>query len=156
MRRLTGLAIGVGATVAVAAWAVAQTSSTVHSAGPSPELRILAKGRLLCESRDAVLAGALAFLHAGLDISAAQEQDWQRFSAAATQGVASFADACAAIEQQQTPPARLIDRLGIAERFAEAHLQAMQAIQPALTELYGRLTPDQQERLDSLPFGKRP
>lgn len=138
-----------------AAWALAQTAPP---AGPPPfALAMRFHGgprQLLCDHRDAVLAAALAFVRTTIEITPAEQQAWQRFSAAAESSIAPLAGACAALAQQHQP-ASLPDRLRLAETFAAAHLQVLQSIRPALAQLYQTLTPEQREQLDALPFGKR-
>ena len=137
-----------------AAWAMAQTAP---SAAPPPfiaRFHGLAPHRMLCENRDALLAGALAFVRTKLEVTTDEEQAWQRFSAAARHSVGALAASCAALAQQHQP-VTLPDRLALAEKMAAAHLQVIQSLQPALAELYSALTPEQRQRLDALPFGNR-
>jgi hypothetical protein len=153
VKRRTWMMLGVGTVMMAAAWAMAQTSPQPPPHAGFVELRGLAGPKLLCENRDAVLAAALAFLRTKLEIATAQEQAWQRFSAAATQSLTPLAGACAELAQKP-PPATLLDRLAVAERFSQVHLQVIQLIRPALGELYDALTPEQRQRLDALPFGR--
>ena len=137
-----------------AAWAIAQTTPP---AAPPPfiaRFHGMAPHRMLCENREALLAGALAFVRTKLEITAAEEQAWQRFSAAAQHSMAALAEPCTALAQQHQPTT-LPDRLALAEKMAAAHLQVIQSLQPALAELYSALTPEQRQRLDALPFGNR-
>jgi hypothetical protein len=138
-----------------AAWAMAQTAPP--TAPPFPAIARfhgMAPRRLFCENRDALLAGALAFVHTKLEITAGEEQAWQRFGAAAQHSMAALAEPCATLAQQHQPTT-LPDRLALAEKMAAAHLQVLQSLQPALGELYSALTPEQRQRLDALPFGSR-
>ena len=154
MRRLIW-AVPLSALVALgAAWAVAQTAPPAGPPAFMARFHGMAPHRLLCENRDALLAGALAFLRTKLEITGVEEPAWQRFSAAARQSVGALAAPCAALAQQHAPPT-LPDRLALAEKMAAAHLQVLQSLQPALADLYSALTPEQRQRLDALPFGGR-
>jgi hypothetical protein len=154
MRRLIW-AVPLFALVALgAAWAMAQTAPPAAPPGFMARFHGMAPHQLLCENRDALLAGALAFLRTKLEITGTEEPDWQRFSAAARQSVAALAAPCAALAQQHQPTT-LPDRLALAEKMAAAHLQVIQSLQPALADLYSGLTPEQRQRLDALPFGRR-
>ncbi len=156
MRRLRWAVPAAALVVLGAAWAIAQKAPP---AAPPPfpviaRFHGMAPRRLFCENREALLAGALAFLRSKLEITGAEEDAWQRFSASARQSMAALAEPCAALAQQHQP-ATLPDRLALAEKMAAAHLQVIQSLQPALAELYSALTPEQRERLDALPFGNR-
>lgn len=154
MRRVIW-AVPVAALMALGtAWAMAQTAPTTAPPAFIARFHGMGPHRLLCENREALLAGGLAFLHTKLEITGAEEQAWQRFGAAARQSVAALAEPCAALAQQHQPMP-LPDRLALAEKMAAAHLQVIQSLQPALADLYSALTPEQRQRLDALPFGSR-
>jgi periplasmic protein CpxP/Spy len=139
------------------AWAVAQTAAPT---GPMGQERFVMRfhampgHRMICDNRDALLAGALAFLNAKIEITTGEEPAWQRFSEAAKRSAAALDAPCDAL-QHQKEPATLPDRLAIAEKMATAHLQLIETLRPAVSDLYSALTPEQRQRLDALPFGRR-
>ncbi len=154
MRRLSWAVPLAALVVLGAAWAMAQTAPNTAPPAFIARFHGMAPHRLLCENREALLAGGLAFLRTKLEITGAEEQAWQRFSAAARHSAAALAEPCAALAQQHQPMT-LPDRLALVEKMAAAHLQVLQSLQPALADLYSALTPEQRQRLDALPFGSR-
>ena len=84
-----------------------------------------------------------------LQLTEAQKPAWIRFADAVKAASEPQARLCADLAGKPAPVA-LPDRLDRAERLASVRLAEIQAVRPALTELYGQLTPDQQKVADGL------
>jgi periplasmic protein CpxP/Spy len=103
----------------------------------------------MCEDQDAHLAGKLAFAEKKLRITDAQRPAWTKFADAARASLKPTQDLCAKFKDQPMPTA-LPQRLERMETMMQTHLQQLQTVRPALTDLYAQLTPDQQKTADSL------
>lgn len=107
----------------------------------------------MCEDQDAHLAGKLAFAEKKLRITDQQRAAWTKFTDAARASLKPVQDLCAKVKDQpkdQPMPTALPQRLERMESMMQAHLQQVQSIRPALTDLYAQLTPDQQKTADHL------
>lgn len=103
----------------------------------------------MCEDQDAHLAGRLAFAEKKLRITDQQRPAWAKFADTARASLKPTQDLCAKMKDQPRPTA-LPQRLERAENAIQAHLQQLQTVRPALTELYAQLTPEQQKTADHL------
>ncbi len=103
----------------------------------------------MCEDQDARLAGKLAFAEKKLNITEQQRAAWTKFADSARASLKPTQDLCVKFKDQP-PPAALPQRLERAETMMQAHLQQLQTVRPALTELYAQLTPDQQKAANHL------
>ncbi|MCG5243169.1 Spy/CpxP family protein refolding chaperone [Azospirillum doebereinerae] len=103
----------------------------------------------MCEDQDARLAGKLAFAEKKLRITEPQRAAWNKFADSARASLKPTQDLCTKVKDQPRPAA-LPQRLERAESMMQAHLQQLQTVRPALTELYAQLTPDQQKTADHL------
>ncbi len=103
----------------------------------------------MCEDQDAHLAGKLAFAEKKLRITDAQRPAWTKFADAARASLKPTQDLCAKMKDQPAPTA-LPQRLERMETMMQTHLQQLQTVRPALTDLYAQLTPEQQKTADSL------
>ncbi len=83
-----------------------------------------------------------------LGITAAQEPAWQRFVQAMQENRG------AEIARKGSAPESLPERLDRRVEMAEQHLERVKARGQATRELYSQLTPEQQQKADSL-MGKR-
>lgn len=105
----------------------------------------------MCETADAHHAGMLAFSEVRLKITDAQKPAWAKFVEATKTAHQSMAKLCTEFKDKPMPT-DLPERLARDERFAVAKLSHLQAMRPALTELYQQLTPEQQKLANSLPL----
>lgn len=103
----------------------------------------------MCEDQDARLAGKLAYAEKKLNITEQQRAAWTKFADSARASLKPTQDLCAKMKDQPRPAA-LPQRLERAETMMQTHLQQLQTVRPALTELYAQLTPDQQKTADRL------
>lgn len=103
----------------------------------------------MCQDQDARLAGKLAFAEKKLNITEQQRAAWTKFADSARASLKPTQDLCVKFKDQPRPAA-LPQRLERAETMMQAHLQQLQTVRPALTELYAQLTPDQQKTADRL------
>lgn len=105
----------------------------------------------MCEDQDAHLAGKLAFAEKKLRITDQQRAAWTKFTDAARASLKPVQDLCAKVKDQpKDQPVALPQRLERMESMMQAHLQQVQSVRPALTDLYAQLTPDQQKTADHL------
>jgi hypothetical protein len=106
----------------------------------------------MCENADAHHAAMLAFAEVRLKLTAAQKPAWTKFAEAAKTAHQAVDKLC--VEQKDQPaPVTLPERLARAEQVAAAHLAHIQALRPALDELYQLLSPEQRKTADSLHLG---
>ncbi|KAA0578143.1 Spy/CpxP family protein refolding chaperone [Azospirillum sp. Sh1] len=103
----------------------------------------------MCEDQEARLAGKLAYAEKKLNITEQQRAAWTKFADAARSSLKPTQDLCVKFKDTP-PPAALPQRLERAEQMMQAHLQQIQTVRPALTDLYGQLTPDQQKQADRM------
>ncbi|PWC74450.1 Spy/CpxP family protein refolding chaperone [Azospirillum sp. TSH64] len=103
----------------------------------------------MCEDQEARLAGKLAYAEKKLNITEQQRAAWTKFADAARSSLKPTQDLCVKFKDAP-PPAALPQRLERAEQMMQAHLQQVQTVRPALTDLYAQLTPDQQKQADRM------
>ncbi len=103
----------------------------------------------MCESVNAYVAGILAFTEVRLGITDAQRPAWEHFATAARSAAEPISRLCAE-HMSEGRPATLPERLERMEEGMNARLEAIRQVRPALTELYGALTPEQQQILDRM------
>jgi hypothetical protein len=131
----------------VAAFSAAQTP------GAPPDPRMMMGPQFVCENIDAFLAAGLAFARTKLSLADSQLPAWNKFAAASREAIEPLRQACATLPPPSVQPATLPplpERLDRAERFGTAGLEALHRLHPAVTELYGVLTPEQREIADRL------
>lgn len=103
----------------------------------------------MCEDQEARLAGKLAYAEKKLNITDQQRAAWTKFADAARSSLKPTQDLC--VKFKDAPrPAALPQRLERVEQMMQAHLQQIQTVRPALTDLYAQLTPDQQKQADRM------
>lgn len=103
----------------------------------------------MCEDQEARLAGKLAYAEKKLNITEQQRAAWTKFADAARSSLKPTQELC--VKFKDAPrPAALPQRLERAEQMMQAHLQQLQTVRPALTDLYAQLTPDQQKQADRM------
>jgi len=103
----------------------------------------------MCEVREAQQAGHLAFIQKRLNITAAQQDAWNRFTtkvAVANEPVNALCTSLAG----QPRPTTLPQRLDRAEQMMNARTTQFSAMKVAAVELYAQLTPEQQAVADKL------
>lgn len=103
----------------------------------------------MCEDQEARLAGKLAYAEKKLNITEQQRAAWTKFADAARSSLKPTQELCVKFKDQPRP-ATLPQRLERVEQMMQAHLQQIQTVRPALTDLYGQLTPDQQKQADRM------
>jgi protein CpxP len=100
---------------------------------------------MMCENRDARLAGMLAFAETKLDITEQQRPAWTKFADTVKGSTKAMDTVCAQVASGEPPPATLPERVKRMEQMTEARLSQLQAVSPALDELYQTLTPEQKK-----------
>ncbi|MBP2301910.1 Spy/CpxP family protein refolding chaperone [Azospirillum picis] len=135
------LVAGLGVAVPV----FAQGGPQPGGPGPGPD-RHFAR---MCEDQEARLAGKLAYAEKKLNITEQQRAAWTKFADAARTSLKPMQDLCVKFKDQP-PPAALPQRLDRVEQMMQAHLQQIQTVKPALTDLYAQLTPDQQKQAERI------
>ena len=107
----------------------------------------------MCDGADARHQAMMERFEARLKLTDAQKPLWTKVVAAATAAhQAMMSKMCADLGSK---PRRLPlpERLAHAEEMAQSHLAQLQALRPAVEELYKALSPEQQKIADSLPIG---
>lgn len=100
--------------------------------------------------------GRIAFLHAELKITAAQEDKWNAFADAlrhAAQGMQEMHAAMPPAQAQAPAPASWIDRLTMHESMLTAHSNAMKEVAGAAKPLYESFSAEQKQLADDLMSG---
>jgi protein CpxP len=103
----------------------------------------------MCEVREAHQAGHLAFVQKRLNITAAQQDAWNRFTAKVAVANEPINTLCTSLAGQARPTT-LPDKLNRAEQMMNARTAQFGAMKVAAIELYGQLTPEQQATADKL------
>ena len=96
------------------------------------------------------IEGHIAFLHAELGITPAQESSWQPVAAAMRADVKEYQDMAASYPEQYSsiPPA--IDSLHERSAFVDLHAKAERRFVSAFEPLYHTLSADQKKKADQL------
>ncbi|CBS85435.1 Spy/CpxP family protein refolding chaperone [Azospirillum lipoferum] len=147
---LTSALLVAGLGVAVPVFAQGGPAGGPQPGGPGPGAggpdRHFAR---MCEDQEARLAGKLAYAEKKLNITEQQRAAWTKFADAARSSLKPTQELC--VKFKDAPrPAALPQRLERAEQMMQAHLQQLQTVRPALTDLYAQLTPDQQKQADRM------
>lgn len=103
----------------------------------------------MCETHEARLAGMLAFAEKRLKITDAQKPAWTKFADQARASETSMQTACAALKDKPQP-ANAIERLERMDTMMTARQTQTHQMLPAIKEMYGQLTSDQQKIADEL------
>lgn len=103
----------------------------------------------MCENHEARLAGMLAFAEKRLKITDAQKPAWTKFADQARASEAPMQSACTSLKGKPQP-ANAIERLERMDTMMTARQTQMHQMLPAIKEMYGQLTPDQQKVADEL------
>ncbi|WP_448190104.1 Spy/CpxP family protein refolding chaperone [Azospirillum sp. sgz301742] len=103
----------------------------------------------MCETQDARLAGMLAFAEKRLKITEAQKAAWNKFADQARASQKPMQDVCATLKDKPQPT-NAIERLDRVDAIMTARQAQFHQMLPALKEMYGQLTPDQQKVADEL------
>ena len=140
------LVAGLGVAVPVFAQGGPQPGGPGAGMGPGGPDRHFAR---MCEDQEARLAGKLAYAEKKLNITEQQRTAWTKFADAARSSLKPTQDLCVKFKDTP-PPAALPQRLERVEQMMQAHLQQVQSVRPALTDLYAQLTPDQQKQADRM------
>jgi len=143
---LTSALLVAGLGVAVPVFAQNGPAGGPPPGGPGGPDRHFAR---MCEDQEARLAGKLAYAEKKLNITEQQRAAWTKFADAARSSLKPTQDLCVKFKDTP-PPAALPQRLERAEQMMQAHLQQVQTVRPALTDLYAQLTPDQQKQADRM------
>lgn len=142
---LTTLAIAGTLAVAIPAFAQ-QGGPGPGAASGSPKAYGFSR---MCENHDARLAGMLAFAEKKLKITDAQKAAWTKFADQAQASGAPMQAACAALKDKPQP-ANAIERLERMDTIMTARQTQMHQMLPAIKEMYGQLSPEQQKVADGL------
>lgn len=103
----------------------------------------------MCENHEARLAGMLAFAEKRLKITDAQKTAWTKFADQARASEQPMQAACTTLKDKPQP-ANAIERLERMDTMMTARQAQMHQMLPAIKEMYGQLTPDQQKVADEL------
>lgn len=148
MKRTLLTTLAVAGTLAVAVPVFAQQAGPgggpMHHGGPGG-----ANFARMCDDQDARLAGMLAFAEKRLKITDAQKPAWTKFADQARASTQPVQAACATLKDKPQP-ANAIERLERMDSMMTARQQQMHQMLPAIKEMYGQLTPDQQKVADEM------
>ena len=109
----------------------------------------------MCEVREAHQAGHLAYIQKRLNITAAQQDAWNRFTAKMAVANEPVNALCTSLASQPRPTT-LPQKLDRAEQMINARNTQFGAMKVAAVELYGQLTSDQQAIADKCsPVARR-
>ncbi|PWC55181.1 Spy/CpxP family protein refolding chaperone [Azospirillum sp. TSO22-1] len=103
----------------------------------------------MCDNHEARLAGMLAFAEKKLKITDAQKAAWTKFADQARASGAPLQAACTGLKDKPQP-ANAIERLERMDTMMTARQQQMHQMVPAIKEMYGQLTPEQQKVADEM------
>jgi len=103
----------------------------------------------MCDNHEARLAGALAFAEKKLNITDAQKAAWTKFADQARASDKPVQTACAGLKDKPAP-ANAIERLERMNTMMTARQTQMSQMLPAIKEMYGQLTPEQQKVADEM------
>jgi hypothetical protein len=106
----------------------------------------------MCGDREAHTAGMLAFAEKKLGITDAQRAAWGKFTDTVKASQQPIAKACDTL-RTQTAPQTLPQRLERMETVMSARAAQFQQLVPAVKDMYGQLTPEQQKIADSIMPG---
>jgi len=141
---LTTLAVVGGLAVAVPAFAQGGPGG-----GPGGGPRDGRGFTRMCENHEARLAGVLAFAEKKLKITDAQKAAWTKFADQARASGKPLEAACASLKDKPQP-ANAIERLERMDTMMSARQAQMHQMLPAIKEMYGQLTPEQQKVADEM------
>lgn len=98
----------------------------------------------MCERHLARRAAHIAYVTSLLDLTPSQRPLYDKVRSAMDAAAVKQHELCASLPTaEQRGEETVLDRLQRRKQFLEAHLQALQQIQPALQQLYQSLTPAQ-------------
>lgn len=143
MRKSLAAALVVLTTGLAAAQGLHAAPADSQAAGTGPDF---AK---MCEVREAHQAGHLAYIQKRLNITAAQQDAWNRFTAKMAVANEPVNALCTSLASQPRPTT-LPQKLDRAEQMINARNTQFGAMKVAAVELYGQLTSDQQAIADKL------
>lgn len=105
-----------------------------------------------CTDIDARIAGLLAFGEKKLDITDAQRPAWNKLAEAIKAGVPAVKKTCddMKVQHEAKDPAPLPQHFAAMQTMVGSAKEQLDRIQPALTELYNQLTPDQKKIADGM------
>ncbi|HYG89708.1 MAG TPA: Spy/CpxP family protein refolding chaperone [Azospirillum sp.] len=103
----------------------------------------------MCENHDARLAGMLAFAEKRLNITDAQKPAWNKFADQARASHKPVQDLCTSLKDKPQPT-NAIERLERMDAVMTARQAQFHQLLPAVKEMYGQLTPDQQKVAEEL------
>lgn len=132
------------------AWA--QSSPTLPStgAGQSVAHHHPAMAKL---SHAQLAAGRIAFLKTELEITPAQEGQWQQVASAMRQNAQSLDQAATTLRQHRGMAANAVDRMEARSEFAKIRADNTARLLAAFKPLYASLSPDQQHTANALMGG---
>ncbi len=148
---LTTLALAGG--LALSAPAFAQQANPDQGGGPQQGQGMMHHrgdgGGQSCEKQEARLAGMLAFSEKRLNITDAQRAAWNKFADQARASMKPMQDLCAGMKGKPKP-ANGVERLERLDAIMTARQAQLHQMVPAVKEMYGQLTPEQQKIADEL------
>jgi hypothetical protein len=172
-RWLPALGIAIGASLMMAAVALAQPANQVAppnmAAGPGDEGQSpMAGGRdranrgwrfrrmdpqQICKQRFAREAGFLAYIGALLELTTQEQPLWDKYHQAMLDSATKLRQVC--LDNVATPSSEetALERRDRMEKMLTARLDALHATRPALDALYQSLTPEQRAVLNR-PWGR--
>jgi hypothetical protein len=143
-RRTVALAVGAILTVAAATAALAPSLVSAQQAPPAPPPR---HERPL-PSRH--VEGRIAFLHAELKITSAQQAPWERVAAAMRANAQQMDQVAQQMRTTRDQPQSAVERLDQRARFIEARASTEKSFAEAFKPLYAVLSDDQKKSADEL------
>jgi hypothetical protein len=103
-----------------------------------------------CTAPDAVAAGVLAYVRAGLEVTPDQEPAWTYFTLAFQQALKPMETLCKEIDAKAAPPDTLSGLIERKEHSAEVALQVLRSARVAVSDLESSMKPEQKQRLVEL------
>ena len=103
-----------------------------------------------CTVPDAVAAGVLAYVRAGLEVTPDQEPAWTYFTLAFQQALKPMETLCKEIDAKAAPPDTLSGLIERKEQSAEVALQVLRSERVAVSDLESSMKPEQKQRLVEL------
>jgi periplasmic protein CpxP/Spy len=135
------LLAGVAAVGLAPALALAQSATTAGSPAKQHARRFLSPGQLV--------DGRIAFLRAELNITQAQEADWQKVEAAMRENAAALDKAIGGARARRGTM-NAVERMEARAEFAKLRADNSERLLAAFKPLYASLSPEQQQRADAL------
>jgi len=143
------IALTVAALLAAPAAALAQSAQAPGQAPAAPALSAPGAGKAAPGGAVARVEQHIKELRAQLKITPAQEGQWQQFAQIMRDNAREM-DQAVMQRAQQFSSMTAVEDMESYEKIAEAHVQHLQKLLPAFSNLYAAMTPEQKQRADEV------